>query len=113
MDISFGVKSMKQDNDEELPPPFYDCESEYDMRKTQKQLIYEMHQAMFGVEGTEENGMVGRVCSIDNHLEKQNDSIAKNTTSCAVNRMSSRNIWKVLIVLVVVFGTGTGLGIAF
>ncbi len=43
--------------------------------KSQKQMIYETHQAMFGVGGSEDTGLVGDVKEIKNNVKIQNGRI--------------------------------------
>ncbi len=45
--------------------------------KTQKQMIYETHQAMFGVGGSEDTGLVGDVKEIKTNVKAQNSRVGK------------------------------------
>ena len=45
--------------------------------KSQKQMIYETHQAMFGVEGSEDYGLVGDVKEIKTNVKVQNMRVSK------------------------------------
>ena len=45
--------------------------------KTQKQMIYETHQAMFGVGGSDDRGLVGDVREIKGNVKAQNDRVGK------------------------------------
>ena len=47
--------------------------------KTQKQLIQETHQGMYGVPGTEDNGLVGDVKELVTVVKKQNGRISRNS----------------------------------
>ena len=50
------------------------------MEKTQRELLLETWQAMYGVPGTEEKGMVGDVKIIIGHLSTLNGQVGRNTT---------------------------------
>ena len=62
-------------------PPFYDDWEEYLVReKTEKQMIYEVYQAVVGIDrNPEDNGILGDVKDIKAHLVKLNDQVGKNT----------------------------------
>ena len=45
--------------------------------KTQEQLIWEVHQGMFGVEGSDDKGFVGDVKEIKKDVKDQNGRIAR------------------------------------
>jgi len=47
------------------------------VERTQKQIAYEVHQAMFGVEGSDEKGMVGDIKEIRADVKLQNGRVAK------------------------------------
>ncbi len=73
-------------------------------KKTSGQLIQEVHQAMFGVEGTEDRGIVGDVRETRKDVKEQNKRVGK--AEAKINK-----IWGVLIGIGAVGGTGLGLGI--
>ena len=98
--------SLTKNEMEELPPPFYDCESEYEMK--QQELDEMMGRIDERTRHTWES--VGR---IEKHLEKLNNSVGKNTVSCGENQTSNRNLWRVIVILAIVFSAASGLGIAF
>ena len=90
---------------EELPPPFWDSEREYDVKKQ------ELDELLFRVDE--------RTCNIYKLLEKQeahlrdiNNSVAENSIDCAKSRTSVRNLWTVIGLIVVAVATAIGLGIA-
>jgi len=62
-------------------PPFYDDWEGYLVReKTEKQMIYEVYQAVVGIDrNPEDNGILGDVKDIKAHLVKLNDQVGKNT----------------------------------
>lgn len=64
--------------------------------KTQKQMIQETHQGMFGVEGTDDKGLVGDVKDIKSEIKEQNGRVRKN----------SKMIYIIVGVLVVVGAAG-------
>ena len=45
--------------------------------KTQEQLIQRVHQGMFGVEGTDDKGLVGDVKEIKATVKEQNSRVTK------------------------------------
>lgn len=45
--------------------------------KTQKQMIQEMHQGMYGIDGTDDKGMFGTVKEMAKDLHKQNSRISR------------------------------------
>jgi len=45
--------------------------------KTQKQMTYETHQAVLGIEGTEDKGLVGDVKEIKADVKSQNKRVTK------------------------------------
>jgi len=47
--------------------------------KTQKRLIQETHQGMFGVPGTDDKGLVGDVKGIKMDIREQNGRVRKNS----------------------------------
>lgn len=51
--------------------------------KSQKQMIYETHQAMFGVGGSEDKGLVGDVRGIAANVKTQNSRVDKLETKVA------------------------------
>lgn len=47
--------------------------------KTQKQMIQETHQGMFGVEGSDDKGLVGDVKELVVDVKEQNGRVRKNS----------------------------------
>jgi len=47
--------------------------------KTQKQLLHEVHQGLYGVEGTEDYGLVGDVREIKLEFKKLNGRVSRNS----------------------------------
>lgn len=47
--------------------------------KTQKEMTQEVHQGMFGVEGTEDNGLVGDFKDLVGELRKINGRVSRNS----------------------------------
>jgi len=45
------------------------------VERTQKQIAYEVHQAMFGVEGSDEKGMIGDIKEIRADVKAQNGRV--------------------------------------
>ena len=50
------------------------------VEKTQKQMIQEVHQGMFGVEGSDDKGLVGDVKETKEDIRKQNGRLRKAET---------------------------------
>jgi len=68
--------------------------------KTQKELIQELHQGIYGVPGTEEHGLIGSVKELVDQVRAQNGRIRKNEQKIF-------KIWGILM------GIGAAAGIAF
>jgi len=45
--------------------------------KTQKKMIQEVHQGLFGVEGTDDKGLVGDVKELEKYVRTQNSRVTK------------------------------------
>lgn len=89
---------------EELPPPFWDSEREYDVKKQ------ELDELLFRVDE--------RTCNIykllekqETHLAKLNNSVEENAIDCAKHRTGIRNIWTVIGFVVIVAGTALGIAL--
>lgn len=100
----------EMDDDEELPPPFYDCESEYDMKQ---QELDEFRGRLDERTLNTYRILVDFRKECGDHLIKLNDAVAKNTTSCGKHGTGIKNIWVVLTLIVIVLAGALGLGIAF
>ena len=50
------------------------------MQKTTDDMIRELHTVVFGVPGTDEKGMAGKINDIDDKLTEVNGSVKTNTT---------------------------------
>ena len=74
--------------------------------KTNKEslMIAELHQAVFGVRGTEENGLVGDIKEIKTLLKTQNGNIHKNSSNVGwIIKIGAPLISIIFILLVVLF----------
>ncbi len=90
------------EDDEDLPPPFYDCEKEYVMKQQDRDVLQgKMAEGIRNIWRS--------VGMIEKHLEKLNDSVGENTVSCGENRTSNRNTWKAMGILAIVFAGAIGL----
>jgi len=58
-------------------------------------LIQEVHQGLFGVKGTEDDGIVGEIKGINKHLLTQNTNILKNAVTSTENKKSISLQWKI------------------
>ena len=74
------------------------------LEKTEKQLIQELHQGLYGIPNTEEKGLCGDVKELVKEVRNQNTRIRKNEKKIAY-------IWGILVGLGIAGGTGIGLGI--
>ena len=74
------------------------------LEKTEKQLIQELHQGLYGIPNTEEKGLCGDVKELVKEVRNQNTRIRRNEKKVAY-------IWGILVGLGVAGGTGIGLGI--
>ena len=74
------------------------------LEKTEKQLIQELHQGLYGIPNTEEKGLCGDVKELVKEVRNQNTRIRKNEKKIAY-------IWGILVGLGAAGGTGIGLGI--
>ena len=82
--------------------PFYEDERLYEMKdKPTKELVREMHQAMFGVADTDDNGFAGDIKEIKADVKSQNGKVGK---------LSNRVYW--LYGILSAMGVTGGLGIA-
>lgn len=72
--------------------------------KTEKELIQELHQGVYGIPGTEEKGLIGDVKDLIGVIQIQNGRIGKNEQHIS-------RIWGILIGVGAVGGTGLGFGI--
>lgn len=72
--------------------------------KTQKELIQELHQGIYGVPDSLEHGLIGDVKELVTAVRAQNSRLGKNEQKVS-------KIVGVLIGLGIVGGTGLGLGI--
>ena len=68
-------------------------------------LIREVHQAVLGIPGTEDNGLVGDLKEIKDLVREQNKRIRKNEQKIS-------KIWGILIGVGVLGGSGLGVGIS-
>ncbi|KKL05276.1 hypothetical protein LCGC14_2607660 [marine sediment metagenome] len=50
---------------------------------TQKELIQEVHQAVLGVEGTDDKGLVGDLKELKTDVKAQNGRVGRNTLKIA------------------------------
>ncbi len=91
-------------------PPFYDCEREYAMKQ---QELDEFRGRLDERTRNTYKILVDFRKECGDHLNKLNDAVAKNTVSCGENQTSNRNLWKVIVILAIVFSAASGLGIAF
>ena len=94
------------EDEEELPPPFYDSEGEYIMKQEDRDILQgKMAEGIHNIWRS--------VDKIEKHLDKLNGAVAKNTVFCGENKTGNRNLWRTLIILTIVFSAASGLGIAF
>jgi len=54
--------------------------------KTQRQIALEVHQGMFGVEGTEDKGLIGDIKEMSKKLDVVNGRTRRNETRSKVNQ---------------------------
>lgn len=47
------------------------------------------------------------------HLTKLNNSVVENSISCAENKTSNKNLWRVMYFMIILVAAALGLGIAF
>ena len=72
--------------------------------KTQKELLQELHQGIYGISHTEEHGLLGDVKELVVQVKLQNDRIRKNERRIY-------KMWGILIGVGFAAGTGVGLGL--
>ena len=72
--------------------------------KTQKELLQELHQGVYGIKDTIEKGLLGDVKELVIQVKLQNDRIRKNERRIY-------KMWGVLIGVGFAAGTGVGLGL--
>ena len=88
----------------ELPPPFYDCREEYDVKKQEL-------DELFGRLDERTSNTWTLVEKIEKHLEKLNDSVLENTVSCGKSKTNYRNLWTVIGFVVIIAGTALGIAL--
>ena len=93
------------DEDEELPPPFYENGELWTMKQQER-------DELWGRIDERTCNIYKLVAKQEAHLAKLNDSVAKNTVSCAKNKTNNRNLWTVIGFIGVAIATAIGLGIA-
>ncbi len=72
--------------------------------KSNKQLIQELHQGIYGVPGTEDKGMIGDMKDLVVTVKKQNARIGK--TENGISKLKG-----ILIGVGILGGGGTGIGL--
>ena len=72
--------------------------------RTNKELLLELYQGLYGIPDTEEKGLCGDVKELVREVKLQNTRIRKSEKRIAY-------IWGILIGLGIAGGTGVGLGI--
>jgi len=74
--------------------------------KTQRELLLELHQGIYGISDTEENGLLGDVKEMVTQVRIQNDRIRKNE-----HRVFK--IWGILIAIGALSGAGIAIACKF
>lgn len=77
--------------------------------KTQKKMIQEVHQGLFGVEGTDDKGMIGDFKGLEKHVRERGQNV--NGEFAVVHNRITKLSTKVWLIIGLLGSSGGGVGI--